>query len=340
MLDEKRHLELYYYLLLNRMLEERLVNLYKQNKVVGGLYSSLGQEAISVGTAYALEPQDYLAPMIRNLGSMLVKGFTPRDLITQYMARKTSPTGGKDCNLHFGEIPPGKRGVISCISMLGTLIPVMAGIALAGRLKGEPIVAMTYIGDGGTSTTDFHEGCNLAGVMKLPLVLIVENNLWAYSTPVERQMNVRDIAVKAKGYGMAGYIVDGNDITEVYRVTKRAVEDARAGKGPAMIEAKTFRRKGHAEHDGADYVPQSQRDEWEKKDPLDRYEKYLFSNEILTRSGKQKIVDRIATELDDAVAYAEQSPFPDGREALTGVYADDTIIQTTPWWERYGETRQ
>ena len=183
-LTREQHLELYYFMRLNRELEEQMVRLFRQNKIVGGLYSSLGQEAISVGTAYALGPGDWIAPMIRNIGALLVRGFKPRDVLTQHMARYTSPTQGKDGTSHFGDLK--SRHVVSPISMLGDLIPVMTGIAMAGRYLGQKIVAMTWIGDGGTSTGVFHEGLNLAAVQKAPFVLIVENNQWAYSTPVEK----------------------------------------------------------------------------------------------------------------------------------------------------------
>ena len=237
---------------LNRMLEERLGNLYRQGKVVGGLYSSRGQEATSVGSAYALEPQDFMGPLIRNLGSMLVRGVQPREVMMQYMAKGGSPTGGKDGNTHFGDL---SRGLVAPISMLGALIPVMAGVALAGRMQGRDLVALTYIGDGGTSTGDFHEGLNLAAVLGVPLVVIAEHNGYAYSTPTSRQMRIQDIAARAAAYGIPGEIVDGNDVLAVHAVTKRAVERARAGGGPTLIESKTFRMKGHAEHDDAGYVP-------------------------------------------------------------------------------------
>ena len=175
---------------LNRQLEERMVRLFRQNKIVGGLYSSLGQEAVSVGTAYALEPRDWLAPMIRNIGALLVKGFKPRDIFTQHMAKYTSPTQGKDGTSHFGDLK--KRHVVSPISMLGDLIPVMTGVAMAGRYLGQKIVAMTWIGDGGSSTGAFHEGLNFAATQHAPLVLVLENNQWAYSTPVARQVPVRE----------------------------------------------------------------------------------------------------------------------------------------------------
>ena len=199
-LTREQHLELYYFMRLNRELEEQMVRLFRQNKIVGGLYPSLGQEAISVGTAYALGPGDWIAPMIRNIGALLVRGFKPRDVLTQHMARYTSPTQGKDGTSHFGDLK--SRHVVSPISMLGDLIPVMTGIAMAGRYLGQKIVTMTWIGDGGTSTGVFHEGLNLAAVQKAPFVLIVENNQWAYSTPVEKQSALRDLADRAKAYGI------------------------------------------------------------------------------------------------------------------------------------------
>src|ERR1700735_5648578 len=209
-LTREQHLELYYFLRLNRELEDQMVRLFRQNKIVGGLYPSLGQEAISVGTAYALSPGDWIAPMIRNIGALLVRGFKPRDVMTQHMARYTSPTQGKDGTSHFGDLKT--RHVGSPTSMLGDLIPVMTGIAMAGRYLGQKIVTMTWIGDGGASTGLFHEGLNLAAVQKAPFILIVENNGWAYSTPVERQTRLTNLADRAKGYGIASATVDGNDI--------------------------------------------------------------------------------------------------------------------------------
>src|SRR5258707_3565712 len=251
-LTREQHQELYYFMRLNRELEEQMVRLFRQNKIVGGLYPSLGQEAISVGAAYALAPGDWIAPMIRNIGALLVRGFKPREVMTQHMARYTSPTLGKDGTSHFGDLK--SRHVISPTSMLGDLIPVMAGIAMAGRYLGQKIVTMTWIGDGGTSTGVFHEGLNLAAVQKAPLVLIVENNQWAYSTPVERQVPLRDLADRAKAYGIESVIVDGNDAVAVERTTREAVAHARAGNGPVLIEAKTMRMRGHAQHDAAENV--------------------------------------------------------------------------------------
>src|ERR1700680_3677387 len=231
-LTREQHLELYYFMRLNREVEEQMVRLFRQNKIVGGLYSSFGQEAISVGTAYALGKNDWIAPMIRNLGALLVRGYKPRDIMTQYMARVTSPTQGKDGTSHFGDLKV--RHVVSPISMLGDLIPVMTGVAMAGRYLGQKIVAMTWIGDGGTSTGVFHEGLNLASVQKAPLVLIVENNQWAYATPVQRQTRLGNLADRAKAYGIESAIVDGNDVVAVTRTAREAVSYAREGNGPGL----------------------------------------------------------------------------------------------------------
>src|SRR5471032_71322 len=237
-LTRQQYLELYYYMRLNRAVEDTMVKLFRQNKIVGGLYSSEGQEAISVGTAYALEQKDWMAPMIRNIGALLVKGVPPRDIFTQHMAKYTSPTKGKDGTSHFGDLE--NLHIVSPISMLGDLIPVMTGVAMAGRYLGQNIVALTWIGDGGSSTGAFHEGLGLAAAQKAPFVLIVENIQWASATPVSRQVPVKNLADRAVGYGIASTIVDGNDVVAVYNATKDAVTECRSGRGPHLIEVKTM----------------------------------------------------------------------------------------------------
>jgi pyruvate dehydrogenase E1 component alpha subunit/2-oxoisovalerate dehydrogenase E1 component alpha subunit len=319
-LDRTSHLELYYFMALNRRLEERLSNLYRQNKVVGGLYSSLGQEGCSVGSAYALERGDFLAPMIRNLGSFLVRGVEPVQIIGQYCARAIGPTGGKDLNVHFGWID---RGLVSPISMLASLVPVFAGIALEMKMKGKKNVALTYVGDGATSTTDFHEGMNFAAVQKLPLIIIVENNGYAYSTPTERQFNVKDFVVRAKGYGCYGEMFDGNNVLSALDVTRRARQRCIEGGGPVLLEAKTFRRRGHAEHDDAGYVPAELRAYWEKRDPIDAYRRYLHEHRIVESDPEIAEIDaRIDQLLDAAVDEALASPFPDPSTLMENVYGD------------------
>ncbi|MGH7543535.1 MAG: thiamine pyrophosphate-dependent dehydrogenase E1 component subunit alpha, partial [Gemmatimonadota bacterium] len=200
-LERAQHLDLYWFMLLNRRLEERLVNLYRQGKVVGGVYRSLGQEAESVGSAYALEKRDLVSPLIRNLGSILVKGAEPVDILKQYMAKATGPSRGRDLNIHFGDL---EKGFVGPVSMLGDMIPVMAGVALAARMKGEDRICLVYIGDGGFSTGASHEGWNFICARQLPVVLVAEDNCYAYSTPTARQMGNRDMVDRAAGYGCAG----------------------------------------------------------------------------------------------------------------------------------------
>lgn len=318
-LARERQLDLYRLLKLNRLVEERLTNLYRQGKVVGGLYGSRGQEAISIGTAFALGPEDVVAPLIRNLGAMLVRGVSPREVFTQYMARGTSPTGGKDCNLHFGDL---KRGLVSPISMLGALVPVMAGVALAAKLQHKDYVAMTYIGDGGTSTGDFHEGMNLAAVLAVPLVVVAEHNGYAYSTPTARQMKIKDLAQRASAYGVPARVVDGNDVLAVYEAARAMVEAARSGGGPQLLEAKTFRMKGHAEHDDASYVPKELFEQWKAKDPIDRFERHLVAENLATREELAAIAVRLNVDLDADVDFALASPMPPPERALEGVYEE------------------
>jgi TPP-dependent pyruvate/acetoin dehydrogenase alpha subunit len=267
--------------------------------------------------------------MIRNIGALLVRGFRPRDIMTQHMARYTSPTQGKDGTSHFGDLKT--RHVVSPISMLGDLIPVMTGIAMAGRYLGQKIVTMTWIGDGGTSTGVFHEGLNLAAVQKAPFVLVVENNQWAYSTPVQRQTGLRDLADRAKSYGIKGAIVDGNDVIAVERTTRQAVAYARAGNGPVLIEAKTMRMRGHAQHDAAEYVPRETLELWKRRDPLDLYEQYLGQHKLWNAETKKEIDQRIAREIQADVEFAENSPFPPPEFAEQGVYCEGCHEVKADW---------
>jgi len=332
-LSRQQYLDLYYYMRLNREVEDTMTRLFRQNKIVGGLYSSLGQEAISVGSAYALEKKDWLAPMIRNIGALLVKGVPPRDIFTQHMAKFTSPTKGKDGTSHFGDLE--NLHIVSPISMLGDLIPVMTGVAMAGRYLGQKIVAMTWIGDGGSSTGVFHEGLNLAASQKAPFVLILENNLWAYSTPVRRQVPIENLADRGKAYGIHSYIVDGNDVVAMYSTAKEAVDRARAGEGPILIEAKSFRRRGHAQHDPAEYVPASQREFWEKRDPIALYEKFLTAEKLLDSKSKKEIDNKLFALLEKDREFAENSPMPPPELAAQGVYCTgDDCHKILANWQR------
>ncbi|HSN69213.1 MAG TPA: thiamine pyrophosphate-dependent dehydrogenase E1 component subunit alpha [Thermoanaerobaculia bacterium] len=332
-LTRDRLLDIAYHLRMTRALEERIVALFRQSKVIGGIYRSLGQEGESVATAYALDfsKGDVISPLIRNLGSVLVAGWKPVDILRQYMAKGDSPSRGRDLNIHFADM---KRGFVGPISMLGDMVPVMAGIALAGRMQKKDMVGMVYIGDGGSSTGAFAEGINFAAVQKLPLVIVIEDNGYAYSTPVYKQTAARTLADKAVGYGCWGETVDGNDVLATYDAARRAVDRARAGSGVTLLEVKTFRMKGHAEHDNQSYVPPEVLDEWRAKDPIERFEKMLLSAEIATQQDLDGIQARIRAELDEAVALAEASPMPEPEEAALGVYAGDGYWEHPPLCER------
>jgi len=322
--------ELYYFMRLTRSLEERLTNLYRQGKVIGGLFRSLGQEADSVGSAYALDRDagDFLSPLIRNLGSLLVMGARPVDVLRQYMAKATSPTRGRELNVHFGDLD---RGFLGQISHLGDMVPVMAGITLTFKMRGERRVGLVYVGDGAMSTGTFHEGMNLAAAHRLPLVVVAENNGYAYSTRMDRQTAVRQLVHKAGAYGVRSERADGNDVLAVYAATRSAVDRARAGEGVTLIELVTYRRKGHAEHDNQSYVPKEELAHWERNDPLDRYAEQLDAQGWVGREERAAVDARVAEELDAAVGEAESEPLPAPATALEAVYADPAS-QSAAWY--------
>src|SRR5215204_2215708 len=327
-------LELYYYMRLTRSLEDRLVNLYRQTKVVGGLFRSLGQEADAVGSAYALDRSqgDILSPLIRNLGSMLVQGASPLEILRQYMAKGDSPTRGRELNIHFGDTV---RGFIGQISHLGDMVPVMAGVTLSFKLRDEDRVGLVYVGDGATSTGAFHEGINFAAVQRCPLVVIIENNGYAYSTPTTKQTACVSFKDKGIGYGVPGVRADGNDVVATYQVTKEAVDRARRGEGVTLIELMTYRRKGHAEHDNQSYVPAGEIDRWAREnDPVDRYIRELTSQYGFSTTDLETVDNRVKLEIDRATDEAEASPAPEPMDALRGVYADPAAAPVL--WFREG----
>jgi TPP-dependent pyruvate/acetoin dehydrogenase alpha subunit len=333
-LSREQLLDLYYHLRLTRQVEQVLVNLYRQNKVIGGLYRSLGQEATAVGSAYALRRRsdgtgDVVAPAIRNLGSLLLMGARPVDIMRQYMAKGDSPTWGREQNVHFTDYD---RGFIGLISHLGVMIEIMAGVALSFRLRGEDRVALTWIGDGASSTGAFHEGFNLAAVQRAPLVVIVENNFYAYSTPVSKQTAAESFVVKAAGYGVYGDKCDGNDVFAVLDMTRRAVEHARSGGGAALLEVLTYRRKGHAEHDSQQYVPPGELEEWEARDPVDRFVARVTGEDWVSAEELARIDERVAREVDAAREEAEASPMPQPQEALAEVCGG--MAPREPWTRR------
>jgi len=324
--DVKRSdlLQMYYYLRLTRALEDRITNLYRQGRIVGGVYTSHGMEAIAVGYASALEPDDVVAPFHRDMGAFLVRGFTPGEIIAQYLGKRTGPTKGKDGNVHMGDL---KRGMIGFVSHLADNMPVAAGAALAFKIRGESHVAFAGTGDGGTSRGDFHEAMNFAAARKLPVVFFCTNNQYAYSTPLRYQMAITDVVDRAKAYGMPGEIVDGNDVAAVYVASKRAVAKARMGEGPTFLEFKTMRMHGHSEHDAAKYVPRELLDEWKAKDPILKAEQLLTRLRYGDESYFQEVGERTKKEIETGTEFAEESPLPEGKEVLEGVFATEEEVR-------------
>jgi acetoin:2,6-dichlorophenolindophenol oxidoreductase subunit alpha len=311
-------LEMYRLMLLTREIDARVRTLYLQGKVTGGVYSQLGHEATSVGTTYALRPSDTIAPMHRDLGAHVVRGMDIPRIMAQIMARATGYTGGKDNALHIGD---QRLRVLPQISMLGTSIPLAAGAALTAKQRGEDAVALTYVGDGAVNTGDFHEGLNFAAALRLPFILVIENNQWAYSTPLSRQLAIEDISQRAVAYGVPGVRIDGNDVLEVYRTTRDAVARARQGLGPTLIECVTMRMRGHSEHDNASYVPQEMLEEWARKDPVERFERWLREKELLGGEVDERIHADVARIVDEAAAWGEQQPFPEPETVTEGVFS-------------------
>lgn len=330
-LTVEQRLDLYRWMRLTREVEQTLTNLYRQNAVIGGLYRSLGQEAGAVGTAYALRRRqdgtgDMLSPGIRDLGALLLMGAEPAAVMRQYMARADSPSQGREQNLHFWDYD---KGWIGLISHLGVMVEVMTGVAMSFQKRGQDRVAMVYAGDGMTSTGGFHEGMNLAAVRRAPLVVVVENNHYAYSMPTAKQTAVHSLVEKAPGYGVRGEICDGNDVLACHAAAWRAVEHARNGGGPTLLEVMTYRRKGHAEHDSQSYVPAGEIEAWERKDPLDRYRALVTERGWTDEAGLDAIDAEVRVSVDRAREAAEASPMPEPEGALHPVYAERET--PAPW---------
>jgi pyruvate dehydrogenase E1 component alpha subunit len=308
----------FYYMLLMREMEDRIERkLYRQGKVLGGVYVGRGQEAIPVGSALVALPEDVLFPSHRDMAVFFVRGVSARRVLAQYLGRVGGLTRGRDGNMHMGDM---SVNVVSIISALAATVPVATGAALAMRYKGTPGVAFSYFGDGATSRGDWHEGVNFASVQKLPVVFICNNNQYAYSTPLSLQMACANVADRGPSYNMPAEIVDGNDVLAVYEATRRAAAHARGGQGPYLLECKTFRMTGHSAHDAADYVPKGLFEEWSKLDPILRLEKRMIEEHWAPQEEIGEIRASVTREVDDAVAWAEQSPYPDAATLLEDVY--------------------
>lgn len=309
-----------------RAAEERIERvLYRQGKIVGGVYTGRGQEAIGVGSAIQLGDGDVVLPSHRDFSSFFIRGFTLREIFLNWMARAEGPARGRDNTLHLGDL---KRGVIPIISALGATCPVACGVAMTLKWRAKGNVALVHFGEGTTSRGDVHEAMNWASVMTLPVIFICNNNSYANSTPTEKQFVVGKLSARAAGYAMPGVTVDGNNVLAVHAAVGKAIDRARASRGPSFIECKTFRMTGHSAHDAADYVPKLLLEKWAQRDPILHLEKLLLQRKLITRDRIQEMEKEIHQQIDDAVAYAEASPMPEGGDALKGVYCEAEC-----WWE-------
>ena len=301
-------------MLLMRGLEERAMNLYRQGKVPGSFYDGFGQEAVSAGAAFAMAPEDRLCILHRDLAAHIIRGVTPARILAQYMGRETGITAGRDGNVHFGD---RLLGCVGMVSMLPDMMLVATGMAMAFKLRGEQRCALTWFGDGSTSRGDFHEAMNWAGVQKLPVVFVLENNQYAYSTPLDKQFAV-DPVERAAAYGFVGLTVDGNDAEAMFDATREARARALRGDGPTLIEAVTMRMHGHAAHDDMKYVPKEQVEEWRKRDPIERQETRLRALGVDVDAQRAEIADEIEAATEEALA----APMPDPARATEGVFCE------------------
>jgi TPP-dependent pyruvate/acetoin dehydrogenase alpha subunit len=320
------------HMLRSRAIEERIVDLYRLGKVTGGCYTGIGNEATSVGASYALAKDDVIVPTHRDMGMHLVRGHEPLEIMRQYLKRGTAQTEGKDSGLHLGV---EGSNIVGMISHLAHMAPVAVGVALAERQLGKRTAVITTVGDGATSLGDFHEALNFAAVQKLPVLFIIENNQYAYSTPITLQYACERLSDRAVGYGMRGARVDGTDVIEVYAAAKVAVEIGRNGGGPTLIESVTMRMRGHSEHDDFKYVPAHLIDRWKKWDPIKRFVDHGLQSGFFDQREVEAMRARAAEEIDRAVELAEQDPPPDPSAAVRDVFRlwrDEWTVPSGDGW--------
>ena len=330
-LTREQLLEMYTLLLKCRQVDERGRILFRQAKFKGNFYSAVGQEATHVGTLYGCRKSDWVGPSHRDLVAAVVKGAPTKYLIAQLYACVESPDRGRSTPAHFGYAP---LNIVTPASTIAAQWQLVTGVALGLKLQGKDDICFAFCGDGATSTGAWHEATNFAGVHKLGIVYVIQNNLWAESVPLRWQCAAQNLADKAAGYGMPGVVVDGNDVLAVYEVAQEASARARAGVGPTLIECKTYRWYGHSEIDPAKYRPKEEVEEWKQRDPLVRFERFLLDQKVLTEDKQQKIAAAIKQEIDEAVAFAEKSPYPEPEEALDDIYG--AIDQRKTYKKLYG----
>jgi TPP-dependent pyruvate/acetoin dehydrogenase alpha subunit len=324
-LDREDLLAIYRNMLITRGVEERGHILYRQGKIPGSFYTGRGNEASSVGVATAMGPEDVGTPLHRDMGVHITRGVEPWRVFAQYMGRQDGPTRGKDGNVHMAD---SRLGLIAMVSHLPAMLPVAVGAALAFRIREERRVAVGWFGEGASARGDAHEAMTLGGTRRLPVVFVCDNNQWAYSTPTHLEYATEHVADRASAYGFDGVVVDGTDVLAVYREAKRAIEKAREGGGPTLLECQTLRMEGHAVHDDAFYVPKELFEEWAKRDPIERFRIWLQEHAELSNDEDEQISGQVKKLLNDALQRAEESPLPTPDQLLEGVYATPEDLDT------------
>ncbi|MGE5175076.1 MAG: thiamine pyrophosphate-dependent dehydrogenase E1 component subunit alpha [Hyphomicrobiales bacterium] len=309
---------LYYTMNLVRQVDERCRRLFKQGRFQGTYFSAVGQEATVVGSCYGLRPDDYIGIQHREIGAVITKGMPIRYLMAQLFARKDSPDRGKSHPCHYGWKP---AGIVTPASTIAAQTVIVTGSALAFKIQKRDNVAVAFVGEGATSNGVWHEALNFAGVHKLPIVFVVQDNLWAESVPKSLGVPLENVSERAKAYGFAGITIDGNDLMQTYEVCQEAIRKARRGEGPTLVEMKTYRWYGHSEIDPANYRTPEELELWKKRDPVPRFERLLMERGIVDEALKQQTLQRIEREIEEAIEFAEKSPHPDPSEILEDVYA-------------------
>lgn len=317
--DHELYRRMFRTMALQRAVEDRMVSMYRQGELLGSLYTGHWHEAIAVGTVAALRSSDFLAPLHRDLGAHLWRGVEPHEVMDSFMGRATSPTGGRDGTLHYGRLD---LNIYNPPSHIPDNYPVATGAAFAMQYRHSDGVSLAYCGDGATGRGDFHEALNIAAVLQLPCIFVVENNQFSYSTPLRLTSGSVDFATKGIAYGIPGERVDGIDVIAVYEATCQAVGRARTGKGPSLIEAVTMRMHGHAEHDPADYVPEELLIEWAKRDPVEEFAQRLLDLEIVDAAEVSRIREEVRQIAIDARTAALADPMPEATDLEARVYAD------------------
>jgi len=317
-IEKEKLIEMYRTMVRIRRFEERVAREFADGNIPGSVHSYIGEEAVAAGAIAHLRTDDYILSTHRGHGHLIAKGGQTDRMMAELFAKKTGYNQGKGGSMHIADVD---IGILGAMGIVGSGIPIATGVGLSAKMRGTDQVTVCFFGDGASNLGRFHEGINLGAVWKLPVIYICENNLWAVSVPTSTSLAINDIADRAIGYGIPGAVVDGMDVIAVYETVGEAVARARRGEGPTLIECKTYRYRGHFEGDSGTYRPKEEIEEWLKRDPIKSFKEELVKMKVLTEKQADEIDQEILEEMDQAVKFAQESPFPEPEETLENVYA-------------------